>query len=342
MSILDSELLMFKSLVVNDTTSNGGKLDNTAQVTTGVVNNVWPSVFKAERLAGSTKYRKTFLKVQNDDDLTLYYPQLWLDIITPGDDWLTFFPATQIDTQNGITGAELHYGCASLQADVSAASSTFTVTVEDVSLITGGADEIFRDGDTIRITDKVDPTSGSGNEEEHTISGIPTNSGNDVTITITGTLSNAFTTLANTRVMSVYEPVDTVSNWDNWVETAVGTGTYDEATTGNVVADNIGSIEETYELKFTDATHFTVRDAALNVIGSGDTGTDFIPLNADNSKPLFAILFAGWAGTWTTDDTIDFQTHPAAIPIWQKRVVPPAAASLAGNKTTVAITGESV
>ncbi len=347
MSILDSELLMFRSLVVDDTTGNGGKLDNAAQVITGVVNNVWPSVFKAERLAGSEKYRKTFLKVQNDDDLILYYPQVWIDIITPGDDHVTFFAGTQEDTQNGINGSELHYGCGTLDADITGGNvtSTFDVDVEHLNLITGAVDEIFRDGDTIRITDKIDPTSGSGNEEIHTISGTPTNTDTVVTITITGTVANAFTTLANTRVMTVYEPTDTVSNWDNWVETCKGTGTYDEGTTGNVVADNIGSIEETYTLTFTDATHFTVKNAAMETTGTGDTGTNFIPLNADNSKPLLTLLAAGWAGVWDetgTADNIVFKTHPATIPIWQKRTVPAGAGSLAGDKTVIAVTGESV
>lgn len=346
MSILDSELLMFKSLAISDLTGNGGKMDNAAQASTGVVNNVWPSVFRAERTDGSTKWRKTFLKVQNDDDLIFYYPQIWLDIVTPGDDWVTFFAGTQTDTQGGTThtgaAAADHYGCGTLQTNVSIGGQTIIVTVEDVSLITGGADEIFRDGDTIRITDKVDPTSGTGNEEIHTIDGTPTNSGNNVTITIVGTLANAFTTASNTRVMSVYEPDDVEASWDSWVETCAGDGTYDEATTGNVVADNIGSIEEEYEVAFTDATNFTIRDFADNVIGSWTTSQDAIPLNSDNSKPLFTLLAAGWADTWASGDTIVFETHPAAVPIWQQRVVPAAADSLAGDRTTVAITGESV
>ncbi len=347
MSILDSELLMFKSLVVDDSTSNGGKLDNNNQVITGVVNNVWPSVFRAERLVGSEKYRKTFLKVQNDDDLTLYFPQVWLDIITPGDDWVTFFLAGQTDIQSSINGSEDHYGCAVLDADITGGNvtSTFDVDVEHLDLVTGGDDEIFRDGDTIRITDKVDPTSGTGNEELHVISGDPTNTDTVVTITIVGTIANAFTVASNTRVMSVYEPSDVVSSWDNWAETCKGTGTYDEGTTGNVVADNIGSIEETYTLTFTDATHFTVKNAAAETIGTGDTGTNFIPINDDNSKPLITILAAGWSGVWDetgTADNIVFKTHPAIIPIWQKRTVPAGAGSLAGNRTVIAVTGESV
>lgn len=341
MSILDSELKLLKSLVVDDTASNGGKMDNNASITSGVANNLWPNVFKAERTSGSTKYRKCFLKIANDDDYVLYNPQLWLDVVTPGDDWVTMFPATQSNTQGDVTGSEYHYGCAPLLSNVSAAASTFTVDVEDVSLVTGGADEIFRDGDVIRITDKVLPSSVSGNEEFHTINGTPTVSGTEVTITILNSLTNSYLVSAGARVMSIYEPSDIEVNISGWSETVAGDGTYDESTTGNVVADAIGSIYETYTLTFTDATSFTCTDADLNVISSGTTSVDYSPTNSDVSKPFFTILAAGWSGTWASGDTITFTTNPASVPMFQKRVVPAGAGSLAGNKTNLVATGES-
>ena len=79
MTIIDSELLMLKSAVIGDAGTNGGRMDNNAAVVSAVLNNVFPSVFRAERLAGSTKYRKTFMKVANDDDDTLFNPLVWLD-----------------------------------------------------------------------------------------------------------------------------------------------------------------------------------------------------------------------------------------------------------------------
>lgn len=343
MSILDSEIILLKSLTVGDSTSNGGKLDNTATIISGVANNLWPNVFKAERTSGSTKYRKCFIKIANDDDLIFYNPQIWLDSFTAGDDWVTTFAATQSDTQNDITGTEEHYGCAPLLNDVSAGASTFVVDVEHSSLATGQAQEIFRDGDVIRITDKVLPDSLSGNEEFHTINGTPTVANDtQVTITIDGTLANGYVASVGSRVMSVYEPADLGATWDNWVETVAGDGTYDEGTFGNVSVDSIGSIEEEYTLTFTDATNFTCRDVAMNVIGSGTTGADFSPTNGDVSKPLFTILSAGWAGTWASGDTVVFQTHPASIPLWQKRVVPAGSGALAGNKVVLACAGESV
>ena len=344
MAIVDSELVMLKSKVVSDVAANGGLLDNTAVVTSGVVNNVWPSVFKAERLAGSTKYRKTFLKVANDADETLFNTQLWMDIITQGDDWVTTFLGTQTDVQGDITGAEDHYGCASLQANILSGVSVFTVTVEDASLVPGGADEIFRDGDTIRITNKDTPSSGTGTEEIHVITGIPTVSTLDVTITIVGTLANAYNTDDNTngtRVMSVLEPGDIEASFDSFVDTTAGDGTYDDATYP-VLLDNIGTIDQTVTITFTDSTNFTaVSDVAGVTLTGGLKTSDYLPNNPDVTKPYFTLETAGFAGTWASGDTIVFHTVPAAEGIWQMRVVPAGAASLTGNKATVVFSGES-
>jgi len=344
MTILASELLMKKSKVVTDTDSNGGLMDNTAGVTSGVVNNVWPSVFKAERLAGSTKYRKTFLKVANDSDETLYNPQVWLDVVTPGDDWVVFFEGTQTDTQNDITGSEDCYGCGSLNTNVSAGAGSIIVDVEDATLATGAADEIFRDEDTIRITNMDTPSSGTGTEEIHVINGAPSVSGTEVTITLTGTLANDYNTDDNTygtRIMSVYEPSDVVSSVGSAVATTADDGDYDD-TTYPILADNIGTINQTITITFTGATTFT---AVSNVSGvslsGGSTGVDYAPSNPDVTKPYFTLDKDGWTGTWANGDTLVFSTVPAAIPIWQKRVVPAAASSLTGNKTSVVFSGES-
>ncbi len=140
--------------------------------------------------------------------------------------------------------------------------------------------------------------------------------------------------------MSVYEPSDVECSVDNWVETAAGDGTYDE-TTYPVVTDNIGTVEETWTLTFTSATDFGVVGDSIGSVGTGSTAGDFTPSNAAFSKPYLTLDKDGWAGTWASADTVVFQTHPAAVPIWQKRVLPTDCPSLSGNKTTLVFGGES-
>lgn len=344
MAIVDSELTMLKSTVVSDVSANGGLMDNSSVVTSGVVNNVWPSVFKAERLAGSTKYRKTFLKIANDDDETLFNPQVWMDIITQGDDWQLFFAGTQDDVQGDITGSEDCYGCASLNANITAGVSVIVVDVEDASLAPGGADEIFRDGDTIRITNKDTPSSVTGTEEDHVISGTPTVSTLEVTITIVGTTANAYNTDDNTngtRIMSLLEPSDIACAYSSFVDTTAGDGVYDDGTYPPIM-DNIGTIDQTITITFTDATNFgAVSDVSGVTLSGGAIGGDWIPSNPTFTKPYVTLETAGFSGTWANGDTIVFHTSPASLGIWQKRVVPAAAASLTGNKAVVVFSGES-
>jgi len=331
MAILSSELKFYKSAVVDSTTANGGVMSNNV-LTSGSPQNVFPNVLAAERVAGSTLYRKLFLKVANDADATLINPQLWLDVVTAAADWVVMFAGTQTDTQASI-GTPRIYGCGTLKTSVSIGGSALVVTVED-STITG----MFVDGDTIRITDKATPSSVTGNEQTMTISGAPSVSGNDVTITTTETLAAAYTG-AVARVMSVYEPSDVECSVDNWVETS-SSGTYDESTYP-VICDNIGSIEQTWTLTFADATNFTVSGSTVGALASGTVGVNYAPNNPNFTKPYFTLEFAGFGGTWANGDTLVFQTHPAALAIWEKRVVPAGAASLSGNYTTLAVAGES-
>jgi len=332
MTILDSELKLYKSLVVNDTTANGGRISANV-VTSGVVNNVWPNVLKAERDAGSIKYRKLFAKVANDADETLLAAELWLDAPTAASDYQVIFAGTQRDTQVNITGAERKFGCASLQTNATATQSTLVVEVEDPAL-TG----MFAAGDKIRVTDK--PTiTGAGNEETLTISGAPVVVGSQVTITTSTSLANSYTVAAGGRVMSIYAYGTVVCTTTNWVETSVA-GTYDESAYP-IVNDNIGTIEQTWTMTFSDAANFTVAGDTVGAVGSGSTAANFIPTNADFSKPYFTMAALGFGGTWAAGNTIVFQTHPAAIPFWEKRVVPAGAASLSGNKVTAVFSGES-
>jgi hypothetical protein len=333
MAILDSELKVYKSIAVDDTSSNGGRLSSNL-VTSGVVQNVFPHALKAERDAGSTKYRKTFIKVANDADETLLSAQVWLDKPTAADDWAVFWFTTQRSVQSDITGSERKYGCANLSTDAVATSSTLIVTVEDSTLTS-----IYQSGDTIRVTNKLTPTSGTGNEEFLVISGAPSVVGTEITITTTTPLANGYTVASGSRVMSVYEAGNVECTTTNWVETS-SAGTYDEVGYP-IVNDNIGTVEQTWTLTFSDAANFTCSGDTVGAVGSGMISSNFSPNNPTFSKPYLNLLSAGFGGTWATGDTIVFQTHPAAVPIWEKRVVPAGAGSLSSNSIVIAFSGES-
>jgi len=337
--MLQTDLQYFHAEERSADATNGGKI--TADlITTGVMNNVWPNVSKAQRDAGHILHRKIFFKVNDDDDGTLTAPQAFIDLITSGGDRIIAFAATDTDTQADITGSERKYGAAPISDDLAAASGpvTFDVTVEDVSLATG-TDAIFKVDDKIRLTDKVNPSSVSGNEEILTLTTV-TNVDTTVTLTVSEDVANSYLVATNTRVMSLHEPGDIATDVTGFTVTSTA-GTYDD-TTYPVVADNIGTYADAVTLTFTSATAFTATSANGYTYGSGTISGDFAPNNPDNSKPYFTLNYLGFGGTYVADDKIEFTLVPAYIAHWFKRIVPAGTGSLAGNYVRSAVIGESV
>jgi len=332
MSIVASELVWRKPAESSDAGTNGGRMSATA-ITSGVKNNLFPDVPQAERTAGSTKYRKAFIHVANDADLTLIASKVFVLQPTPGDDYVTIFPGTYTDTQSGIgTPAQL-YGAGKLNADVSAAATTVAVLVESWATA-----PIFAAGMTIRVSNKASVDDVSGTEEYRTIAPAGVSAaGNVITLTLTAGLSYAYSA-TNTYVSSVISQGDVVSSATTPV--VAGGGSYNSGTYP-ILADNIGSIEQNWTVTFTSASQFTVVGDTVGSLGTFNVTSDAAPTNPSFSgKPYFTINRLGWSSP-QTGTSMTFTTHPAAIPIWYKRVVPSGAASLSGDKVIVGVDGES-
>lgn len=335
MPIIAAEIKVYRSAVVADGGTNGGVM-STVLVTDNVKNNLWPDVSSSERAAGSTKYRKAYIKFENAAGLAAVTPKVFLEDITTGDDRMAFFAGThtQADVQSGI-GTPRLYGAGRLNANVSAGATSIAVLVELA------ADALFLNGDTIRISDKTFLDSGSGNEEYVTITGTVTYVGNVATIPCSA-LVNAYTAATPTKVSSVYAPGTIQPTVSAPVKTSVS-GVFNLANTGGnpIVQGPVGGVYDTWTLTFSSATAFSVTGTNTGSVGSGTTAGTFAPNNATFSSPYFTIPSAAWTGTWATGNTLTFTTTPSAIPVWMKRVVPAAAASLSGNIATLSIDTES-
>lgn len=332
MSIVSSELVWRRPAEVSDLSSNGGRITPTA-IPSGVKNNLFPNVPQAERLAGSTKYRKAFIHVSNDESLALIAPKVYVMAPTPGDDRVTIFAGTHTNTQSGITGSEQQYGAGTLNVDVSLNDTTCQVLVENA------ADDIFKSGMTVRISDRQ-TVDGIGNEQFLTLASDATYVGNVATLTFTTTpLAYNFQTASPTYVSSVHTPADCQASVSDFSITSAG-GTFD-IDNHPIQPHGIGSIEQLWTLTFTSSTTFIASGDTVGGVGVGTIGTDFVPANSAFSKPYFTLPSAGFSGTFANGNTIQFRTHPAAIPIWYKRTVPPGANSISSNKVVVGADGES-
>ena len=343
--MLDSDIKKYHAAEVSKLASNGGRCGTTV-IQTGVVNNVWPQVPRAERTAGAFLYRKVFTAADDDTDGTLMAAQEMIDRPTNAGDTIVAFVGTATDTLGDIANAlpdgldtERKYGAAYIKNALTAGNSTITVTVE-LAKFASGAEAIFQAGDAIQLKDKLTPDAVAGNQEEHVIATIDSVVDLDVTFTVVGTFASDYVVDGNSRCVSIIDYGDTKTSTDTYVVTTAGDGDFDSATYP-VLCDNIGTVEDAITLQFTDATNFVVTGSSGIDYGTGSTGVDFIPNNADKSKPYFTIEFAGFSGTFAAADTITFNIHESKYATWYRREVPIDCPSLANNLLTTVTVGES-
>lgn len=334
MPILDNEILWRPAALLSDATpaQNGGRMAF-AQLVSGVKNNLFPDVSQFERGAGSVKWRKAFIHINSAQDAALLNVRLFLDTLTPAGDFVVFQLGTSTDTQDQIAGRA--YGIGTLFAPVAGGASQIQVVCEHNAEY--ASLQPFRVGDLVRVSDRPS-TGGAGNEEWVTLTGVVY--GPDyATLDFTSALVNAYAT-ANTLVSTVYPQASVAGAWSNLALTSAA-GSFDSATVGNLVAHNKGAIEQTWTLTFTGQGFNVSGNTVGALTAMGSTSADFAPVNPATGTPYFTIKAAGWSGTFQANESLHFDTHPAAIPIWYRRQVPAGTFSLANDFASLAIHGES-
>lgn len=330
MPILPSEIKWYRSQTFADGPSNGGRMSR-AEIPGSVKNNIFPDVPQAERAAGSTRYRKVFVKFANPDNLLAIAPKLFVETRTPAEDAVFLFPGTFTDTQASLSGTERLYGAGILQLGANAGSTSIQVATE------GAAFNLFRAGDLIRISDKQSIADPVGAEEFATVSGAPTYAGDVATISLAAALAGSYSFGA--KVASCICPGDVAATVTTPLVTS-SAGTLDHA--GHpIVVDHVGGITQNWLLTFLEPNAYQVVGDTVGNVGAGSPVTDFAPINPDFARPYFTLPYQAFGGTFAAGDTIAFTTQPAAIALWYKRVVPAGASSFSGNQVVVGIDCES-
>lgn len=340
MTILASELKPYYAADMSNLSTSGGRPRPAAAanlISSGALQNVFPHVFRAQRLAGclnDPQHRKIFWRNCNDADETLFAPSTYLFRPNPSDAWVWKVIGTMRSTKADLTGSEAKYGPGLLNTTVIATATSVIVDVKHAHM-TG----CFAVGRPTRISDKEAAGSTTGNEEEFTPSAVSV-VGTQVTLTVPAPgLSNGYA--AGATVFSVYYPAagELECTVDNWSE---NTNTYDE-TTYAVLGDNIGTDEQTWTITKLTATTFSCTGDTLGLLSTtGSTASDYAPVNPANSKPYFTLKAAGWLGALPDGYTLTFQTHPPCLPVHEFREWPAAVASFAGDGITSVLEGETV
>ncbi|MBI5920922.1 MAG: hypothetical protein HY847_04635 [Betaproteobacteria bacterium] len=334
MPIHESDIVWRPASLVSDTlaTQNGGRMAY-ATIVSGVKNNLFGDVSQAERTAGSVRRRKAFVHINSSQDIALMSARLFLDALTPAADYVTFSVGTPTDTEDQIAGRD--YGIGTLYAPSAAGDSQIQVVCEhngDYATL-----QPFQADDTLRVADRA-VTGGSGNEEFVAILAV-TYGPDYATIEFEPALAFAYGT-ANTLVSSVCEIAEVAGGLSNIaITSAAGTLT---TTGGNLTAHNRGAIAEQWTITFTSPTAFTVAGVVTGALATaGSRSADYSPLNPATGTAYFTLKSAAFGGTWAADDTVSFETAPAAIPVWYRRRVPAGSGSFANDFCSLAIVGES-
>lgn len=315
MGITASELKLYPSATVNDTTSNGGRINDASAIVDNVANNVFPDLTAAQLAALTTTWRKLFYRIEDSENLTASNVYLYIYQPPSGDSEGYLVLGDQVDTQGAMASSDL-FGVGALNAGISIGATSLDVLVDD------GATTQFRNGDQIIINDGV-------NSEKRTISAVPSVASDVVTLTISAGTTNGYS--AGSTYVSALLPYGTIeTSYSNVVETSVS-GTFDEA---QIVVPNVGSIYQNWTLTFTSATAFDLTGDSISgsPVASGNTSSTFAPNNPNTGTPYFSIPAAAWGGTWGSAETVAFRTNPATMPVWVNRVNPAAASVTAGQQ----------
>jgi len=143
--------------------------------------------------------------------------------------------------------------------------------------------------------------------------------GNTVTVALDEQIANDYS-VGNTYAGGCISGGDVIPSSSNWTETS-GSGDYDE-TTYPLLLDNEGTIEDSFTFTVGASDVFTVSGVRAGSLADGTVGTTYSPINPDTGTEYFTLTGAGWGASWVNGDTIEFDTHPAQVPLWIKEVVP--------------------
>jgi hypothetical protein len=123
------------------------------------------------------------------------------------------------------------------------------------------------------------------------------------------------------RVSLVFDQVSWTGAWVDTPSGSAAAATYDDINHPMQVT-NDGAVTEKWYAQFnSDGVSFKVFGEHLGLIGTGNTSTDFAPVNPATGEPYFTIPALGWGGGWATGNVVRWNTVGAMMPVWVVRTV---------------------
>ena len=358
MPVTASDFKVYKSLVITNTTANGGGISSN-EVVDNVVNNGFSNVTDAERQAGGTRYRKFFLKNINSLNIALLSVAAFLGSISSAADYFQIIAGNDTDTQAEADDYTAWKGTGYLDTGISAGGTSLVVNYETSSGV-ANADVCFIRQIKLNLTnvngvfeddEKIIETGGAYgwiNNAQSSYLIMNLNKGIEATATIIGSSSGATATVDSIETLTEYVDVSNVSWASNQatvtVSTLVNTYLSGAIVSSLVSLDNLtpalsdwtetstsGTYDETtypvilYNIgTVSDDWTLTFSDSSNFSVSGSITGSVGSGNTGSDFQPAhgasyyFKIASAGWGGTWADGDTVEFTTIHSARSVWLK------------------------
>lgn len=174
-----------------------------------------------------------------------------------------------------------------------------------------------------------DPTNGTA-PEVRVVQSVNYHTGQ---ITFTTPLSNAYTTgsIVSTlldcgewQAQVSLLPFSQQAWTRQWIDQPSGP-TITPRYTGLIGMNNAGGIDDRWAIVFTSATAFNLISERSGQIASGNTASNFVPLNPLTSQPLMTLPAAGWGSGWLPGNVVRFNTAGAHSGIFYVQNISPGA-----------------
>lgn len=141
------------------------------------------------------------------------------------------------------------------------------------------------------------------------------------------------------RVLAVLSRTLWAGNWDDTVDGAPSTATFDSVHFP-ITITNAGVVSDRVRLVFTNTTTYTAISEQFGVLGIGSTGSDFSPINPAVSKPYFTVHPGAFgAGGWSAGNVVLIEIEGAHQPVWLGRCIQMSPNTLLSTSFRIALRG---
>lgn len=120
------------------------------------------------------------------------------------------------------------------------------------------------------------------------------------------------------RVTNMFDQQTWSSVFSDTLSGSAATASYNDVLYP-ILTTNVGSIQERWAIVFTGSTAFSCYGEYSGLVATGNTSTDFAPVNPVTNEPYFSLNKLGWGSGWASGNVLRFNTKGANFPIWLAR-----------------------